>query len=245
MPTTHLRRGPQTTLPRLPGLLRQPNFRLWFLAQAVSVFGDRMVAVALSFAVLEIGGGASDVGLVLAARSIALVASLLIGGVVADRVSRRTVMVSADLIRLGSQGLLAALLIAHTADVWSLALLSGVTGAATGFFNPAATGLLPAIVEPEQLQPANGLRATAMSAGEILGPACAGILVAAAGAGSAIAVDAATFAISAAFLVAPQAPARRAARGRARSSPTSARAGASSRAARGSGPSWSRPPSAT
>ncbi len=165
------------------------------------MFGDRMVAVALSFAVLGIGGSASDVGLVLAARSLPLVASLLVGGVVADRVSRRAVMVTTDLVRLGSQGLAAVLLIAGSADVWSLALLSGVSGAATGFFNPAATGLLPAIVAPEDLQPANGLRATAMSAGEILGPALAGIVVATAGAGWALAIDAATFAASAAFLV--------------------------------------------
>jgi MFS family permease len=55
--------------------------------------------------------------------------------------------------------------------IWMLAVLSGLTGAATGFFNPASTGLLPAVVAPEQLQQANGLRATAMSGGEIAGPA--------------------------------------------------------------------------
>jgi MFS family permease len=122
---------------------------------------------------------------------------VLVGGVVADRMSRRAVMVGADLVRLASQGTMSALLIAGAAEVWTLALLAGVTGAATGFFNPASTGLLPAVVAPEQLQQANGLRATAVSTGEILGPLGAGVLVAAAGAGWAIAIDAATFAISA------------------------------------------------
>ena len=83
-----------------------------------------------------------------------------------------------------------------------LALLAGVTGAATGFFSPAATGLLPEVVPAEGLQPANALRSTAASVSEILGPVAAGLIVAAAGAGWAIAADAATFAISAACLVA-------------------------------------------
>jgi len=182
------------------GVLRQREFRLVFLAQGVSVLGDRMVAVALAFAVLELGGSASAVGLVLASRSLPLVLSLLAGGVVADRVSRRAVMVTADLVRLGSQGAIATLLIGGWAQVWMLAVLSGVSGAASGFFNPASTGLLPALVAPGDLQQANGLRATVMAGGEIAGPAVAGGLVATAGAGWAIGIDALTFAASAAFL---------------------------------------------
>jgi MFS family permease len=190
-------------VPRLPdslAVLRLRDFRLVFGAFAVSVLGDRMVVIALAFAVLHLGGSASDIGIVLAARTVPLVGALLIGGVVADRTSRRAVMVSADLSRMVTQGVLAALLITGEPAIWTLAVLSGLTGAATGFFNPASTGLLPAVVPPEQLQQANGLRATAMSGGEILGPALGGVLVAAAGAGWALAVDAATFAGSAAFL---------------------------------------------
>lgn len=92
---------------------------------------------------------------------------------------------------------MAGLVITGTAELWMLAALAGVTGAATGFFNPASTGLLPEIVPAQQLQQANALRATAVSAGEILGPLVAGLLVAVAGAGWAIAVDAAAFAVSA------------------------------------------------
>jgi MFS family permease len=190
-------------VPRLPeslAVLRQRDFRLLFGAYAVSVFGDRMVNIALAFAVLELGGSASEVGIVLASRTLPLVGSLLIGGVVADRVSRRAVMVTADLARLATQGVLAALLIAGEPAVWVVAVLAGLTGAATGFFNPASTGLMPAVVPSEQLQQANGLRATAMSGGEILGPAVAGVLVASAGPGWALAIDAATFGVSAALL---------------------------------------------
>ena len=163
-------------------VLRTREFRLLFSGQAVSVLGDRMALVALAFAVLEIGGSASDVGLVLAAGTFPLVATVLAGGVVADRASRRAVMVAADLVRVASQGLLAALLMTGVAEVWMLALVAGVTGAATGFFIPASTGLLPEVVLAEQLQPANALRTSAVSTGEILGPVVGGVLVAAAGA---------------------------------------------------------------
>ncbi len=110
------------------------------------MLGDRMALVALAFAVLEIGGSASEVGLVLAAGAFPLVATVLVGGVVADRASRRAVMVAADLVRVASQGAMAALLIAGVAEVWMLALVAGVTGAATGFFSPASTGLLPEVI---------------------------------------------------------------------------------------------------
>ena len=198
-------------LPDSLGVLRTREFRLLFGGQAVSVLGDRMAIVALAFAVLEIGGSASDVGLVLAAGAFPLVATVLAGGVVADRVSRRAVMVVADLVRVASQGAMAALLIGGVAEVWMLALLAGATGAATGFFSPASTGLLPEVVLAEQLQPANALRASAVSTGEILGPVVGGVLVAAAGAGWAISIDAVTFAVSAACLAMLRVPTRLAA----------------------------------
>jgi MFS family permease len=190
------------------GVLRLREFRLLFIGQGVSVLGDRMVAVALAFAVIELGGSASEVGLVLAAGWAPLALTVLAGGVVADRTSRRAVMVTADLVRIATQGAMAALVIAGAAEIWMLAALAGITGAATGFFNPASTGLLPEVVPADELQPANAMRATALSGSEILGPLVAGILVAAAGAGWAIAVDAATFAMSAACLTMLRLPAR-------------------------------------
>jgi MFS family permease len=195
-------------LPANLGVLRRRDFRLLFLGQGISVLGDRMVAVALAFAVLEVGGSATEVGLVLACKVLPLAGSVLIGGVVGDRTSRRSVMIAADLVRVASQGTTAALLITGSAEVWTLALFAGLTGAATGFFSPASTGILPEVVAPEELQPANALRATAVSAGEIAGPLLAGVLVAAAGAGWAIAVDAATFAVSALCLWRLRVPSR-------------------------------------
>lgn len=183
-------------------VLRNRNFRLLLAGQAVSALGDRMVVLALAFAVLEIGGSASDVGLVLAAGAAPLLVTVLLAGVVGDRLPRRRVMVAADVIRVASQGAMAALLIADTAEVWSLALLAAITGLAAGLFGPASTAILPELVDSSDLQQANALRWTGVSTGEILGPVVAGVIVAAAGAGWAVGVDALTFAVSAACLLA-------------------------------------------
>ncbi|MBV9603857.1 MAG: MFS transporter [Solirubrobacterales bacterium] len=182
-------------------LLRDRDFLRFFGAQAISQFGDRMVTVALAFAVIQQRASPTAVGTVLAMRALPLIACLLIGGVVADRTSRRTVLVAADLVRLVSQGSLAAWLIAGRPSVLAIGILAGVTGAGSGFAAPATTGLLPEVVGPQKLAEANGLRATAFSAGELGGPLLSGVLVAAAGPGWALGIDALTFAASAALLV--------------------------------------------
>lgn len=189
-------------------VLRLRAFRLLLAGQAVSVLGDRAFIVALPFAVLSIGGSASAVGLVLGCGLLPLLGSVLVGGVVADRASRRSVMVAADVVRVAAHGGMAALLIAGECEVWMLAALAGVAGAATGFFSPAAIGLLPEVVPDELLQPANALRATVMSLGEIGGPLAGGFITAIASPGWAIAADAATFAVSALLLALLRLPAR-------------------------------------
>ena len=189
-------------------VLGRRDFRLLLGAQGVSIFGDRMVAVALAFAVLELDGSAAEVGIVLACAAVPMLATFLVGGVVADRVARRTVMAGADLVRVASQGLMAILLVGGLAQVWMLAVLAGITGAATGFFHPASTGLMPEVVTADELQPANALRTTVASLSEIGGPLAAGVIVSTAGAGWAIGADAATFAFSAACLLLMRTPPR-------------------------------------
>lgn len=166
-----------------------------------------MVGVALAFAVLDITGSPADLGYVLAARSIPLVAVLLIGGVIADRFPRRRIMVTADVARFAGQAAMATLLISGQARIWELAALQVLHGAATATFNPASTGLVPSIVTGGRLQQANALRGLAISIGTIAGPAAAGVLVAAASPGWAIAFNAATFAVSAIMLARLRPPA--------------------------------------
>jgi MFS family permease len=189
------------------GALAQRDFRNVFLASAVSQVGDQMVPVALSFAVLDLTGSVSDLGYVLAAGTIPLVALLLAGGVIADRVSRRRLMITADIARLAAEGTLAVLLLTGTAQLWQLLALQAVHGAASAFFQPASTGIIPQVVVPERLQQANALRGLTMSAGGIAGPAIAGVLVVVSSPGWAIAADAASFGISALFLARVRAPA--------------------------------------
>jgi MFS family permease len=187
--------------------LKERPFRLLFIGQAVSLLGDGMVGVALAFAVLEETGSASDLGVVLAARTVPLVAFLLVGGVWADRLPRRALMVTTDLLRFAAHGAMAALLIAGSPGVWTLAALAAIAGAASAFFNPAISGIMPAVVSTERLQQANALRGLTEGVGRIAGPALAGVLVVGVGPGWALAVDAATFAVSAAFLAAMPMPA--------------------------------------
>ena len=185
---------------------RDRNFRLLFAGQATSLLGDGMVTVALSFAVLDLTGSVSDLGIVLAAQAIPLVTFLLVGGVWADRLPRRAVMLGADALRFVVQALSAVLLIAGTAKIWQLVVLQAIYGLATAFFQPAISGLMPLVTRAEDLQRANALRGMAQSGGRFAGPALAGVLVAAFGAGWALAVDAATFAVSAATLAAMAVP---------------------------------------
>jgi MFS family permease len=187
-------------LPDTFGALRERDFRLLFLGQAISWLGTGMVPLALAFAVLDVTHSVSDLGFVSAARALPLVVFLLAGGVFADRLPRRAVMIGADLVRLASQGLLAGLLVAGVARLWEIVALVTVLGAATAFFNPAITGLSAQTVSEERLQEANALRSASASLGTVLGPSVAGVLVATVGPGYALAVDATTYGASAWFL---------------------------------------------
>ncbi len=194
-------------LPRELDVLRLRDFRLVFGASVASLIGDGVVPVALAFAVLDLTGSATDLGIVLAARVVALVSSLLIGGVVADRVGRRAVMVAADLARFGAQAAIGVLLVSGEATIAEMVVAQLLVGAASGFFNPASSGLIP-LVAGEQLQQANTLMAMAMAGGNIAGPAISGGLVVATGPGAALLIDAASYAVSALLLARVNVPAQ-------------------------------------
>ena len=124
------------------------------------------------------------------------------GGVVSDRVGRRRVMIASDVVRTLSQATVAVLLLTGSAEVWMLVVLSAVYGTAAAAFMPALIGLIPQTVPPDRLQEANALLGFTRSIASVAGPALAGILIAIGGPGDAIAVDAVTFALSAACLIA-------------------------------------------
>ncbi|HET7857439.1 MAG TPA: MFS transporter, partial [Gaiellaceae bacterium] len=182
------------------GALSERPFRLLWLGQTTSAIGDVMIGVALAFAVFQIGGGATQLGLVFAALSIGRTVFIPIGGVWADRLPRRLVMLTCDAIRAVVQAVVAIALLTGAMEVWMLAVTSFVSGAASAFFLPAATGLVPQTISAARLQQANALLALSGSTVQVAGTAVSGLIVAAAGPGWVFAIDALTFVASAAFL---------------------------------------------
>jgi MFS family permease len=181
----------------MPASLRERGpFRLLFWGQALSTIGDRITPVAIAFAVLGIGS-ATDLGVVLAAGGVPFALFALAGGVWADRIGRRKVMLASDVVRTAVQIATATLLLTGAAEVWMLVVLSFVYGTASALFMPALIGLIPQTVDAERLQEANALLSLTRSVANVAGPSLAGVLIAASGSGEAIAVDAATFAFSA------------------------------------------------
>lgn len=178
------------------GALEERNFRLLWLGQTGSTFGDGLSFVAIAFAVLQIGGSATDIGIVFAAFFLPNVIFLLVGGVWADRLPRNYVMLTSDGVRAVVQIGLAVLMFTGNAQVWHIVVAVAVHGTASAFFVPASVGLMPQVVSPNRLQQANALMAISRSAAFIIGPALSGLLVAAGGPGVVFALDAATYIFS-------------------------------------------------
>lgn len=182
------------------GALREPQFRLFFLGRSIAQLGSAISPVAFAFAILELTGSASDLGIVFATQTVATVLFLLIGGVVADRLPRHHVMVVADTVQGAATAVFATLLLTGAAQMWQIVILAAVRGAAGAFFAPASGGIVPQIVSHARLQEANALLRLSRNGTSIGGAALGGILVATFGPGWAIAIDAATFGVSAVFL---------------------------------------------
>jgi predicted MFS family arabinose efflux permease len=156
--------------------------------------------VAIAFAVLDLTGSATDLGFVLAAGWLPQIVFVLVGGVLGDRLPRHLVMVGANLLAAAGQATSAALLLTGTAKPWHLAALQAVRGISIALFFPASQSVVPQVVEPDQLQPANALVRLGLNGSNVLGAAVGGVVVAAAGPGYAIAFDAATYFASALVL---------------------------------------------
>ena len=166
-----------------------------------------MAPVALAFAVYNtLEGSPTDLGLVLTARQIPVIAFLLFGGVWSDRLPRHQVMVASNLLSGGSQAATAFLLLSGQARLWELAALAAVNGASSAFFFPASTGVIPQTVPVPMLQQANAMLRLALNGTNITGAALGGILVAATNPGTAIAVDGATYGLAALCIAAMNLP---------------------------------------
>ncbi len=190
-----LDRGRRLPRPLLP--FRHRDYRLLVASMAASLFASGMWTVALVYQVIALGGGPSELSLVMTALSAGLLLSVLIGGVAADRLPRRALLVGVEAVRIVSVGLVAALALTGALRLWQLAAVAFLIGAAEAFFFPAYSALLPTMLPAEELLAANGvegmLRPVALQA---LGPALAGLLVGALVPGAAMAVAAAVYGVA-------------------------------------------------
>lgn len=185
---------------RLPrGALQSRNFRLLLACDVISGTGNAVAIVAIPFAVLAIGGSASDVGYVATAALIPMIAFLVAGGVAGDRLPRHKVMTAANSLQAVAQGMAAILVLTGYARVWQLLVLAALRGTGLGFYYPAAQGLLPQTVPDHDRTQANAISRTGRNSAGIGGAALGGILVGAAGPGWGLAADGASFAIAAAL----------------------------------------------
>jgi MFS family permease len=160
------------------------------------VLGNAVAPIALAFAVLDLTGSAADLGLVVASRSIANVAVLLLGGVIADRLPRDVVLMGTSLAAAGTQGVVAGLVISGSATIPLLVLLSALNGAVAAVSLPAAAALVPDTVPVDLLRPANALLRLGLNGGSVVGASAGAGLVAMVGPGWGLAVDAAGFALA-------------------------------------------------
>ncbi|HEX6970402.1 MAG TPA: MFS transporter [Micromonosporaceae bacterium] len=183
--------------PSMLNVLRIRDFRRYYIGYTTSAFGDTLTPFALAFAVLQLTGSASALGVVLLSTRLPIIVFALVGGAIGDRFSRRTIMLTTDAIRFVVQAATAAILLTGVAQVWMLIVLQLIASAGAAFFNPAAQGLITSVVDKPDLQQANSLLAVSRHATSLLAVGSAGALVALTEPGWAIGVDALTFLVSA------------------------------------------------
>ncbi|MBM0230204.1 MULTISPECIES: MFS transporter [Micromonospora] len=177
--------------------LRYGAFRYLAAGRMVNMLGNGVAPIALAFAVLDLTGSVRDLGLVVGARSLMTVLFVLFGGLVADRIPRRLVLVGSNVLGALTQAAVAALVLTGAATIPLLLALGAANGIVSALAQPASAAATPQTVPPELIQPANAIIRLGMNAGMIGGAALGGLLVAAVGPGWGLAVDALTFAIAA------------------------------------------------
>jgi predicted MFS family arabinose efflux permease len=181
-------------------VLRHKDFKFLFFGQSASAIGDQVVIVALALYITQRTGSPTDLGLVLAAQSLPLIALVLFGGVWADRLPRHRIMTAADYARALLHGILAVSIVLGGASVVEMIVIEALFGAARAFFQPAYSGLLPQTIPDALAQDARALSSTTENLAMLIGPALGAAMVLTLGAGAAFALDAATFLLSAELL---------------------------------------------
>lgn len=213
VPGSEAASAPQTAAATTPPIgigrhpLAIPHFRNLWIGATVSLLGDQFYLVALPWLVLQITGSSLALGTVLMVAAIPRAALMLLGGAVIDRFSARRVLISTAAARTVLVGAVAALVWLQVVHLWHLYLLVFAFGVADAFALPGGAALIPTLVEPNQLQPANALMQGSAVFTQLVGPAPAGILIKLSGIASALFFDAVSFlAVIAALFKVPEPP---------------------------------------
>lgn len=188
---------------RLLEPLATRDYALLTIAAVVSLLGDGFFSVALAWQVYELSNVPTALSLVGVAWTLPVVVFILLGGVLTDRYDRRWLMIAADLVRAAAIGALGLLSVTGLLELWHVIGLIAFVGLGDAFFNPASTAIVPDLLPPERLPQANALQGLFRPLMvRLVGPAVAGFVVAAVGAGAAFLVDGASFLVSAAAVAA-------------------------------------------
>ncbi|MFJ1751919.1 MFS transporter [Kitasatospora sp. NPDC088134] len=192
--------GPPAEQPSLRAPLRTPSFRNLWAAQSFSLLGDGFSTVAFAWITLTLTRSSLALGVVLACQAVPRALLTLLGGALSDRMSARHLMMFSSLLRCALMAGVAAAGFTHLLNLWMLFAAAALFGAVDAFFQPARSSVLPSVVEPEQLEPANALLSVGSRVASVLGPAIGGIVVAATDPSAAFAVDSCCFALVALFV---------------------------------------------
>lgn len=179
------------------GPLARRQFRLLTAGQATSTVGDFCYAVALPWLVLSRHGGPALLGAVLACYGVPRTILIPVGGILADKIGPRLIMLGADTVRCLLVAALAVLAATHTVSLLALGPVAALIGAGAGLFMPASMAIIPALLPGDQLQAGNAINGAVLEAGGMAGPAIGGVIVAVAGSAAAFSADAGSFLISA------------------------------------------------
>jgi MFS family permease len=181
---------------------RSRDFRLLWTGQAISLLGDAAFIVALGWRTFTLTGSARSLGFVLTLQGVGLLSTVLLGGALADRYDRRTLMLVSDAARFLVISALVVVDATGHVTIGSLAAIAFVEGLATGFFTPALGGLIPLVVEEPGLGSANALIGMARQGSYLVGPSVASLLYGLAGSAEVFAFNAVSYLVSFAFVYA-------------------------------------------
>ena len=182
-------------------VLASGAYRKLWLGVSLSLFGDFFNYIAMAWLVLQLTGSSLALGAVLTVQAVPRGLLMLVGGALADHLSARLTMAASMALRVACAGPLALLVLMHHVEMWELYAFAAVFGVVSAFFYPSQGAILPRIVADEMLEAGNALMNITRQVSVVVGPALAGLMVAALGSGWAFATDALCFAIGAAVIL--------------------------------------------